>query len=172
LIVLLKNEYKTVNGFNKFYYNPIFNKKGHNLMNKIAIVYWSGTGNTEAMANCIAEGAKEAGAEATLLSPAEFSAARMKEFDVTAFGCPAMGTEELEEGEFGPMFSDLEGSLSGKNIALFGSYGWGDGQWMRDWCERCVSANLYDEEGLAVNSAPDAAAQEACRELGRKLAEW
>jgi flavodoxin short chain len=141
-------------------------------MNKIAIVYWSGTGNTEKMAYCIAEGAKEAGAEVTLLAPSEFSAARMKEFDVTAFGCPAMGTEELEEGEFGPMFSDLEGSLSGKKIALFGSYGWGDGQWMRDWCARCDAANLYDEKGLMVNEAPDEDGQEACRDLGRKLAAW
>jgi flavodoxin short chain len=141
-------------------------------MNKVAIVYWSGTGNTEAMANCIAEGVKEAGGAAELLSPGEFSAARLSEFDVTAFGCPAMGSEVLEECEFEPMFSDVEGSLTGKKIALFGSYGWGDGQWMRDWCERCGSADLYDEEGLAVNDAPNEADQEACRDLGRKLAAW
>jgi flavodoxin short chain len=141
-------------------------------MNKVAIVYWSGTGNTETMANCIADGVKEAGGEAELLSPTDFSAARLSEFDATAFGCPAMGSEVLEECEFEPMFSDVEGSLTGKKIALFGSYGWGDGQWMRDWCKRCVSANLYDENGLTVNNAPDAAAQEACQELGRKLAAW
>lgn len=143
-------------------------------MSKIAIVYWSGTGNTETMANCIAEGAKEAGAEVELMGPSEFSAARFSEFSAVAFGCPAMGSEVLEEGEFDPMFTDLEGSLSGKKIALFGSYGWGDGQWMRDWCARCESANanLYDEAGLVVNEAPDADAQENCRELGRKLATW
>jgi flavodoxin short chain len=141
-------------------------------MNKVAIVYWSGTGNTEAMANCIAEGVKEAGGTAELLSPAEFSAARLSEFDVTAFGCPAMGSEVLEECEFEPMFAQLEGSLSGKKVALFGSYGWGDGQWMRDWCERCGSANLYDEEGLIVNEAPDTAAQESCKAMGRNLATW
>lgn len=143
-------------------------------MNKVAIVYWSGTGNTETMANCIAEGVKEAGAEAALLGPAEFSAARLPEFDVVAFGCSAMGSEQLEESEFEPMFSGLESSLASKKIALFGSYGWGDGQWMRDWCARCESANanLYEEEGLMVNETPDADAQETCRELGRKLAAW
>ena len=85
-----------------------------------------------------------------------------------------MGSEVLEEAEFEPMFSDLERSLGGKRIALFGSYGWGDGQWMRDWCARCESANanLYEEEGLTVNEAPDADAQEVCRQLGRKLAAW
>ena len=144
-------------------------------MNKLAIVYWSGTGNTEKMAKCIAEGAREAGAEVELVSsPGDFSASRLGEFSAVAFGCPAMGGEVLEESEFDPAFTALEGSLGGKKIALFGSYGWGDGQWMRDWCARCgdAGANLYDEEGLAVNEAPDSAAQEACRELGRKLAVW
>ena len=144
------------------------------MMNKLAIVYWSGTGNTEIMANCIAEGAKETGAEVELMGPSEFSAARFSDFDAVAFGCPAMGSEVLEETEFDPMFSGLEGCLGGKRIALFGSYGWGDGQWMRDWCARCEAATaiLYEEEGLTVNEAPDANAQEVCRELGRKLATW
>ena len=115
-------------------------------INKLAIVYWSGTVNTETMANRIAEGAKEAGVEVELMGPSEFSAARFSEFSVVAFGCPAMGSEVLEEAEFDPMFSSLEGSLGGKRIALFGSYGWGDGQWMRDWCARCeaANANLYE----------------------------
>jgi flavodoxin short chain len=124
------------------------------------------------MANCIADGVKEAGGEAVLLVPGEFTASRFSEFGVVAFGCPAMGSEVLEEMEFEPMFSGIESSLSGKKIALFGSYGWGDGQWMRDWCQRCANANLYDENGLIVNEAPDDAAQETCRELGRKLAAW
>lgn len=141
-------------------------------MSKIAIVYWSGTGNTEAMANCIAEGVKEAGAEVELMGPAEFSSARFSEFSAVAFGCPAMGSEVLEEGDFDPMFTDLEGALSGKKIALFGSYGWGDGQWMRDWYARCdaANANLIQDEGLIANEAPDDDAQEACRQLGRTLA--
>lgn len=94
-------------------------------MNKIAIVYWSGTGNTEAMAGHIAEGVRAAGGEVKLFSPGEFSAEQLASFDAVAFGCPAMGNEVLEEGEFEPMFSALEDSLSGKQIALFGSYGWG-----------------------------------------------
>ena len=143
-------------------------------MNKIAIVFWSGTENTEAMANYIAEGVRVAGGEAALLGPGDFSASQFSDYSAVAFGCPAMGSEVLEEAEFEPMFSDLEGSLGGKRIALFGSYGWGDGQWMRDWCARCddAGANLLDENGLMVNEAPDAEGEEACKELGRKLAAW
>ena len=102
-------------------------------MSKVAIVFWSDTGNTETMANCIAEGA---GAAATIVPCAEMDAAKLGEYDVVAFGCPAMGAEQLEESEFEPMFAGLEGSLNGKKVALFGSYGWGDGQWMRDWSKR------------------------------------
>ncbi len=143
-------------------------------MNKIAIVFWSGTGNTEAMANYIAEGVRAAGGEAELLGPGDFSASQFSAYSAVAFGCPAMGSEVLEETEFEPMFASLEGSLSGKRIALFGSYGWGDGQWMRDWRTRCddAGANLLDENGLMVNEAPDAEGEEACKELGRKLAAW
>ena len=109
-----------------------------------------------------------------MMGPGLFSAARFSEFGAVAFGCPAMGSEVLEESEFDPMFTDLEGALSGKKIALFGSYGWGDGQWMRDWCARCeaANANLYDENGLMAHEAPDDETLEACRELGRKLAAW
>ena len=141
---------------------------------KLGIVYWSGTGNTETMAKCIEEGAASAGAEVVMMGPGEFSSAKMSEFDAVAFGCPAMGAEVLEESEFEPMFTGIEGSLSGKKIALFGSYGWGDGQWMRDWCDRCsaAGAQLYDKEGLMANEAPDGAAQEASRQLGRSLAAW
>ena len=143
-------------------------------MNKIAIVFWSGTGNTEAMADYVAEGVRAAGGETELMGPGDFSAGRLSDYNAVAFGCPAMGSEVLEEMEFEPMFAALEGSLSGKRVALFGSYGWGDGQWMRDWCQRCDSAgaNLLDENGLAINETPDAAGVEACIELGRKLAAW
>ena len=137
-------------------------------MNKLAIVYWSGTGNTEIMANCIADGAKGAGAEVTMMGPGEFSAAKFAEYGVVAFGCPAMGAEQLEEDEMEPMFAGLEGSLGGKKIALFGSYGWGDGQWMREWCSRCEAAGA----SLMANESPNEEAREACRELGRKLAAW
>ena len=143
-------------------------------MNQLAIVYWSGTGNTQIMSDCIAQGAIEAGALVEQFGPAEFSPHRLSQFQVIAFGCPAMGAEVLEEMEFEPMFAQLEPTLSGKKIALFGSYGWGDGQWMRDWCARCLDDNaiLYDEMGLMVNEAPDDNAKEACRALGRALAAW
>lgn len=141
---------------------------------KLAIVYWSGTGNTEKMANCIAEGAQMAGAEVDLLPPDGFDAASMSSYDAVAFGCPAMGAEQLEDGSVEPMFTALESSLNGKKIALFGSYGWGDGQWMRDWCQRAADAGakLYDDEGLMLNEMPDAAGQDTCRELGAGLAKW
>ena len=123
-------------------------------MSKVAIVFWSATGNTETMANCIAEGA---GANGTIVPCAEMTPAKLAEFDVVAFGCPAMGAEQLEESEFEPMFAALEGSLNGKKIALFGSYGWGDGQWMRDWAQRAQDdgAQLFSEEGLICNETPD-----------------
>ena len=143
-------------------------------MKKIAIVYWSGTGNTAQMAEAVAEGAGAAGAQANLFTPSDFSPAQVKDYDAIAFGCPAMGAEQLEESEFEPMFSDLEGSLNGKKIALFGSYGWGDGQWMRDWVERAQGdgAQVLNGEGLICNEAPDDDVQAACRKLGADLAAW
>ena len=122
-------------------------------MNKLAIVYWSGTGNTETMANCIADGARESGAEVAMLSPGEFSATRFSEFGVVAFGCPAMGAEQLEESEFEPMYQDLRGSLSGKPVGLFGSYGWGDGEWIRTWAEdaEAAGARLVVEPVMALS---------------------
>ena len=143
-------------------------------MNKSAIVFWSGTGNTEAMANYIADGVRAAGGEAELFGPGDFSLEQLTSFHAVAFGCPAMGSEVLEEMEFEPMFAALENALGGKRIALFGSYGWGNGQWMRDWYARCdhAGANLLDEQGLIINEAPDGPGEEACKELGRKLAAW
>lgn len=140
-------------------------------MSKIAVVYWSGTGNTEAMANAVADGAKRAGAEATLLTAAEFDASLVDSFDAIAFGCPSMGAEELEDSEFAPMFESCESKLSGKKIALFGSYGWGDGEWMRNWEERCIGDGAVMACDFVIcNDAPDDDAQEACRNLGAALA--
>ena len=125
-------------------------------MSKVAVVFWSGTGNTEAMAKAVIEGIKGAGAEAVEVAPSAFDASKVNEFDAIAFGCPAMGNEVLEEGEFDPMFSGIESSLGGKKIALFGSYGWGDGQWMRDWEERCKAAGaVLACESVMANEAPD-----------------
>ena len=140
-------------------------------MSKVAVVYWSSTGNTEAMASAAAEGAKNAGAEVSLFTAAEFSAARVDDFDAIAFGCPAMGAEELEESEFAPMFQECEPKLSGKNIALFGSYGWGDGEWMRSWEDTCRSsgANLVCDS-VICQETPDDEAENACRNLGAALA--
>ena len=140
-------------------------------MSKVAVVYWSGTGNTEMMAQKVAEGAKEAGAEVSVLTSADFSADDVDAYDAIAFGCPAMGAEELEDTEFEPMFSACECKLSGKKIALFGSYGWGDGEWMRTWTEDCEGAgcNLVSEP-VICNEAPDDAAAESCRALGSALA--
>ena len=140
-------------------------------MNKVAIVYWSGTGNTEQMAQAVAEGVKNAGGEADVLTCAEFDSAKLADYGAVAFGCPAMGAEQLEEGEFEPMFADLEGSLSGVKVALFGSYGWGDGEWMRNWEDTCKDdgANLVCES-VICNDAPDDDALEACKKLGASLA--
>ena len=140
-------------------------------MSKVAVVFWSGTGNTEAMANAVAEGISAAGAEAALLGPADFSAAKVTEYDAIAFGCPAMGAEVLEEGEFDPMFTEVEGSLGGKKIALFGSYGWGDGEWMRNWEDRCKAAGaVLACDSVMANDAPGDAEIAACKDLGAALA--
>lgn len=140
-------------------------------MKKIAVVYWSGTGNTEAMANAVAEGAKGAGAEVSLLTASAFDAAQVTQYDALAFGCPAMGAETLEEDEFEPMFVACEPKLSGKPLALFGSYGWGDGEWMRAWEDTCKSAgaNLVCESVICCE-APDDAALTQCKSLGVTLA--
>lgn len=139
-------------------------------MSKIAVVYWSGTGNTEAMATLVAEGAKEAGAEVTLYTASEFTEALMDEYDAVAFGCPSMGAEQLEEGEFEPMFNSIESKLSGKKIALFGSYGWGSGEWMESWEESCLSNGaLIATPSVIANEAPDDEASENCRSLGKAL---
>lgn len=143
-------------------------------MSKVAVVYWSGTGNTETMAMAVAEGAKGKGAEVSVITAAEFSPEQVGEYSAIAFGCPSMGSEQLEESEFEPMFAGLEGSLNGKKVALFGSYGWGDGQWMRDWAQRAQDdgAQLFSEEGLICNETPDDDVQAACRKLGADLAAW
>ena len=136
-------------------------------MSKIAVVYWSGTGNTEAMAAAVTEGAKEAGAEVSLFAAAAFDASLMDSFDAVAFGCPSMGSEELEESEFAPMFAACEEKLKGKKIALFGSYGWGDGEWMRNWEETCLADGaVLAGNSVICNEAPDDTAIAACRSLG------
>ena len=141
-------------------------------MSKVAVVYWSSTGNTETMANAVAEGAKAAGAEVCIMEASAFSAAQVDGYDAIAFGCPAMGDEVLEEDEFEPMFEACESKLAGKAVGLFGSYGWGDGQWMRDWEERCKDKDMVLKvDGVICMDEPDEDGLEECRNLGKVLAE-
>ena len=140
-------------------------------MSKVAVVYWSGTGNTALMAQAVAEGAKAKGAECDLLTSAEFTADMVDNYDTIAFGCPAMGAEVLEESEFEPMFAECEPALNGKKIAIFGSYGWGSGEWMADWEERSKAAGaVLATDSVICQEAPDDDAVENCKKLGAALA--
>ena len=141
-------------------------------MSKIPVVYWSQSGNTETMAEAIGRGIAEAGKEAEVINVSEASLDSLKEAGAFALGCPAMGDEVLEEDEMEPFVAEVEGFASGKNIALFGSYGWGDGQWMRDWTERMknAGANVINGEGLIFQEEPDDDAIAACEGLGKQLA--
>ena len=141
-------------------------------MSEIKVIYWSQSGNTMSMANAVAEGIKEAGKEAAVLEVSAVTAADLNDETVFALGCPAMGAEVLEEGEMEPFVTELEGCVAGKTIGLFGSYGWGDGEWMRDWVERMTAAGatVVGGEGVICQDAPDDDAKTACEELGKKLA--
>lgn len=141
-------------------------------MSKINIVYWSQTGNTQVMAEAIGAGIEEAGKEANVVFVSDITVDDLKDASVMALGCPAMGAEVLEEGEMEPFMCELEGSLGGKTVALFGSYGWGDGEWMRDWVERAgdAGANVLNGEGLICQEAPDDDVIEECKALGKQLA--
>lgn len=138
---------------------------------KTAVVYWSGTGNTELMAKKAEEGAKAAGAEVSVFTAAEFSAGKLDEFDCIAFGCPSMGDEQLEEAEFEPMFVSCIPGLQKKKVALFGSYGWGDGAWMRSWEEMCRNNGIIlAADSVICCGAPDDAASAELMKLGEALA--
>ena len=139
-------------------------------MSKAAVVYYSGSGNTEAMADAVAEGAKGKGAEVSVIEAGNFAADQVGIYDGIAFGCPAMGDEVLEETIFQPMWDDVKGGLAGKKVALFGSYGWGDGQWMRDW-EADAQANgvTLACESVICNEAPDDEANAALEALAKAI---
>lgn len=133
---------------------------------KIYIVYWSGTGNTEIMAQAVYEGAKNNGGDVELKTVSDNVIP--EDNDVLVFGCPAMGVEELESDEFEPYFASIEGKLSGKKVGLFGSYDWGDGEWMRSWQSRVEAAGgILLSEGVIAHNAPDEESLEACRKLGK-----
>ncbi len=138
-------------------------------MSKVAVIYWSGTGNTEAMANAVSEGAKAAGAEVDLLTCADVNG--VDGYDAVALGCPAMGSEELEDGEFQPMLESIEPTLSGKKVVLFGSYDWGTGEWLENWEARCAEKGItLAAESVKANNTPDDAALAACKVLGGAIA--
>ena len=139
-------------------------------MKNVAVVFWSGTGNTEAMAEAVAKGARAAGASASVIPVGSFDASQIAKFDAFAFGCPAMGSEALEDSEFEPVFEDVKGSLAGKSVALFGSYGWGDGEWMRNWEDDCRACGIkLAAESVLVNNAPEDEGADACKALGAAL---
>lgn len=141
-------------------------------MSKVMIVYWSGTGNTEKMAEAIARGAEEKGATVVCKSVSDASLDELAGHDVVAFGSPAMGAEVIEEGEMEPFFTSALPSLNGRKVAIFGSYDWGDGEWLRIWAGRVEGGGaLLVDEGLKIHTEPDDGALALCRAWGGKLAE-
>ena len=140
-------------------------------MSKLAVVYWSSTGNTEEMAKAVAQGARGAGAACDLLTCDQMDASKAKQYDALIFGCPAMGAETLEEDEFAPMFAEIKPDLAGKKVALFGSYGWGGGEWMQAWEADCAASGIsLAHESVICCEAPDDETLQACRALGAALA--
>ena len=140
-------------------------------MAKIAVVFWSGSGNTEAMANAVVAGVKKGGADVELIRVGDFSADRIADYDGILMGCPACGTEELDDGEFEPFFAEAESQLKDVKVGLFGSYGWGGGAFMESWAERVRTAGAkLVSDGLVVENAPDDDGLKACEELGEALA--
>ena len=138
-------------------------------MSKVAVIYWSGTGNTEAMAGAVAEGAREAGAQVDLLTCADVTS--VDGYDAVALGCPAMGSEELEDGEFEPMLEGIEPALAGKKVVLFGSYDWGVGEWLENWEARCAEKGItLAAESVKCNNTPDDEGLAACKALGKAIA--
>ena len=137
---------------------------------KAAVIYWSGTGNTKMMAEAVLEGMQHAGAEAVIMTPDQVNTSDIEQFDAVALGCPAMGAEVLEDSEFEPVYDAIKGNLPGKRVALFGSYGWGDGEWMRSWEEDCDTNGIQlFAESVIVNETPDNEALDTCRNLGTVL---
>ena len=139
-------------------------------MSKVAIVYWSGTGNTEAMADLVAQGVRAKGGSADIIHASDFGATRVDDYDAIAFGCPAMGDEDLEDGEFEPMYDEVEPVLGDKKVVLFGSYEWNEGEWMEKWEQRAEDAGVNVLDTVAAYDYPDDEASADCMRLGALLA--
>ncbi|NPD32507.1 flavodoxin [Eggerthellaceae bacterium zg-997] len=139
-------------------------------MSKVAVVFWSGTGNTEAMADLVAQGAKTAGASVSVVQAADFDADELEKYEAVAFGCPAMGDEELEDTEFLPMYDEVEPLLGARKVVLFGSYDWNDGEWMELWEQRAEAAGLNVVDTLIAKDYPDDEATAECLRVGALLA--
>lgn len=150
----------------------LYKKKGIRIMDKIYVIFWTQGGNTQAMAEAVAEGIREGGKEAEVIYVGSVSADVLKDQPVFALGCPAMGAEVLEESEMEPFVAEVETFAAGKKIGLFGSYGWGDGEWMRDWVDRMngAGATVVGGEGVICQEAPDDEAVNNCKVLGKQLA--
>ena len=140
-------------------------------MSKVAVVYWSGTGNTEAMADLVAQGVRAKGGTADIITAANFGADKLDAYDAFAFGCPAMGDEELEDMEFLPMYDEVEPLLTGRKVALFGSYDWNDGEWMELWEQRAEDAGFDVVDSVIAKDYPDDEASAECVRVGSLLAE-
>ncbi|MBN1057545.1 flavodoxin [Clostridium botulinum] len=135
------------------------------------IIYWSGTGNTEAMANLIAKGIEESGIKTEMINISSANVDNLKDENIVVLGCPSMGDEELEGGEFLPFLENVQEDLKNKKVILFGSYGWGDGQWMRSWEEEMTASGVNVAlEPLIVNYAPEGESGEQCIQYGREIA--
>ena len=139
-------------------------------MSKVAVIYWSGTGNTEAMAGFVADGARDAGAEVEVFPVSDFDASTLGDYDAFALGCPAMGSEELESDEFQPFWDDAKGQFGDKKVVLFGSYEWAEGEWMENWKSDADDAGVNVVDTLICYDAPDDDGEAACKALGAKVA--
>ena len=139
-------------------------------MSKVAVLYCTGSGNTEAMAAAVAKGAEAKGATVEQILAADFSLSAAEEYDAYAFGCPAMGAEELEDSEFQPMWDEVKGSLGDKKVVLFGSYGWGSGEWMDAWKEDAEETGVNVIDSLIINEQPDDDGIAVCQAVGAQLA--
>ncbi len=134
---------------------------------KGVVIYWSGMGNTKMMAEAIQEGMNQ-NYPTELYYVSEFDQ-DITQYDKIALGCPSMGAEQLEDIEFEPFFVNVESQLVNKDVLLFGSYGWGNGEWMEEWQQRCFQSGMNVVTTHIVNETPDDTQLTEYREIGAKF---